>query len=126
MALATIPDVEAVLLRELRESEYPYVARLLDMAGAMVMVYGRFVSEPSPVPADITYVVAEMVARVLRNPEGFTSEMLGPYQYQRSAASLSLTDDLKALLGRYGSNGMVVVEMTSISDDLLSYETPWT
>jgi hypothetical protein len=114
MALAAQENVEALLLRKLTEQELPHVRTLLDMASSVVMRYARLAEEPSPLPSDLVFVTAEMVARLLRNPEGFTSEMLGPYQYQRPSNSFTLTPDLLSILGRYGSGGMVVLSTTSV------------
>lgn len=125
MALATTADVEALLLRRLTEEELPYVSRLLGMAGQMVITHARLTNTTPPIPPDITYVVSEMVARVLRNPDGFTSEMLGPYQYQRPSTSLALTDDLRAMLSRYGGNGMVVLQLSSVADDVNAADGTW-
>lgn len=68
MALATKPDVEARLGRELTEAEAgtadARVDALLDDASAVVIGYCGTDFEPSPYPSAVVGVVAKMVARV--------------------------------------------------------------
>lgn len=75
---------------------------------------------------DIRFVVAAMVVRVLRNPEGKQAETAGDYSYQLSAGARSgqmyLTADERALLG--GRRG---AQSLKLDDDALEYplKRPW-
>ena len=89
MAYATPVDVEARLGRPLDESETQVVsARLND---AELIIRSRIpdldekVLDGTVTEAAIVMVEAEMVLRLVRNPEGYTAETDGNYSYQISA-----------------------------------------
>ena len=75
---------------------------------------------------DIRFVVAAMVVRVLRNPEGKQAETAGDYSYQLSSGARSgqmyLTADERALLG--GRRG---AQSLKLDDDALErpLKRPW-
>lgn len=124
MALAETTDVEALLLRSLTDTEMPFVSRLLGMAGHMVMRHLGLTAEPATIPQDLAYVTAELVARLMRNPDGLTSETLGPYNYQRPSVQFTITPDLAGVLSRYaGTNGMGMIRLTTACEDMKV--TPW-
>lgn len=57
--------------------------------------------------ARLVGVVVDVVARKLRNPDGFRSERIDDYYYDRGnqSADLTLTDGEWAELGAFGSGG---------------------
>lgn len=97
--------VEAWLLRPLSEVETQYVDRLLERA--LRLITGALTRSGVGIddvdPAALIDVQASMVARVLRNPDGFRSESDGQYSYQLDSASasgrLEVTDSDLELLG---------------------------
>lgn len=54
-----------------------------------------------PVPDDVVFVVASMVARQITNPQGYSSETLGDYSFTGASGGLTISADDKALLGPY-------------------------
>jgi hypothetical protein len=71
--------------------------------------------------ANLRYVVAAMVVRVLRNPEGKRSETAGDYSYELASGTSgesgwSLTAAERRLLGVGGRAGSI-----PLSDDALEY-----
>lgn len=89
MAYATPADVEARLGRELDEAETLVVQTRLDDAELILKsripdldqkIVEGVISEDA-----VVMVESEMVLRLVRNPEGYTSETDGNYSYQISA-----------------------------------------
>lgn len=66
--------------------------QMLDMAVALC---GAIVS---PVPQEALAVVLTSAGRAYSNPQGITSEMVGPYQASRPSAGVYLTKSERAAL----------------------------
>ncbi|BBC53821.1 putative portal protein [Mycobacterium phage PP] len=107
MAIATPTDVENRWVRELSEEETTLVSTRLDDAERMLKrrvgdLQAKITSGDLD-EADVKQVEAEMVLRLLRNPEGFTSETDGQYTYmlhqQLASGKLEVTDDEWEALG---------------------------
>lgn len=102
---AVSANVQAVLLRPFTTNETIYVDALL--ARARRMIERAAISHGTTIDAldagAVIDVQADMVARVLRNPEGVRTESDGQYSYQldsRAASGrLELTDEDMATLG---------------------------
>lgn len=102
---AVSANVQAVLLRPFTTNETAYVDALL--ARARRMIERAAISCGTTIDAldagAVIDVQADMVARVLRNPEGVRTESDGQYSYQldsRAASGrLELTDEDMATLG---------------------------
>ncbi len=118
---ATVEDVELAWNQPVTDESY--VDYLIDKAE-------RLVRDSVPTLADritaekittetVGDVVVDMVVRLLRNPEGLSSESAGDYSYQRNAATgegrITLRPDEKArLLGNPGQ-----VSSIPVGDDAL-------
>jgi hypothetical protein len=113
--LAVVADVQVLPgIGDLNEDDATTAARLLRTASNLVRTRFRDIdarvaafATPAPgvTPIDpdiVTDVVANMVARVLRNPEGVKAEAIGPtsttYYSNVSAGYLFLTSDEAAML----------------------------
>ncbi|MBU8820978.1 phage Gp19/Gp15/Gp42 family protein [Mycolicibacterium goodii] len=86
MAYATADDVAALLARELDTAEQALVERRLDQVERMILrripdladrIHAGDLDE-----ADVVDVEAEVVLRLVRNPDGLYSETDGTYSYQ--------------------------------------------
>ncbi|AJD82437.1 head-to-tail adaptor [Mycobacterium phage Sheen] len=107
MAIATPQDVENRWVRELSEEETTLVNTRLEDAERMIR--RRIKDLDAKITAgdidadDVKMVEAEMVLRLLRNPEGFAQETDGNYTYmlnQRIASGkLEVLDDEWEALG---------------------------
>ncbi|AEJ92011.1 head-tail adaptor Ad1 [Mycobacterium phage Pistachio] len=107
MAIATAQDVENRWVRELSEEETTLVNTRL--ADAERMIRRRIKDLDDKIAAgdidaeDVKQVEADMVLRLLRNPEGFTQETDGNYTYmlhqQLASGKLEITDDEWEALG---------------------------
>lgn len=107
MALAQVDDVAARLGREMEPAERDLTETLLD--DAELILRGRVPELPERAGADKNYrdlvvmVEANMVARVLRNPDGFRQESEGGYSYtvdtRAAAGFLTVLADEWKLLG---------------------------
>jgi hypothetical protein len=102
-SFATIEDVE-FLWRPLAQEEVGAASVLLARVSALVRtripdIDTRIAGDPN-FGVLATGVVVDAVLRVLRNPEGYTSEQIGAYAYSRAAGAsgLYLTDLEWALL----------------------------
>lgn len=86
MAYATAEDVQAVLGRTLTPEETALVERRLAQVERMLL--RRIPDLDDQIAAgdldedDVTDIEAESVLRLVRNPEGYTSESDGTYSYQ--------------------------------------------
>lgn len=123
MALATPQDVEAVLGRPLTSPEQGKVGGQLEAASDLVVGYLHPCPIPSPTPAAISRVVAEMVAALILRPttplpEGATTLGAGVYNLGLAEGATTsgpwLTEKLKVRLRPYRcGNGMVSVPLVS-------------
>lgn len=86
--LATFLDVEDRLLRPLTDSETTAAVVLLEQASALVRLRLPSIDERVALDDSLQVVtrgvVAEAVARVLRNPDGKVQESIDDYSYRRS------------------------------------------
>lgn len=113
MALAEISDVETSMMRELTPSEAPHVGALLDRAEGRIRTRIPDIDDrvsadaagdkPGGLRATVIEITAESVARVLRNPGGYTQELEGNYQYSMNfrvaSGLLDILDEEWARLG---------------------------
>lgn len=119
MALATPADVAARLGRELAPEEITQVAVLLDdtelLLRARIPDLLEKVESGEIDRAVVVMIEANMVMRVLRNPQGFTQETDGNYSYTVSekvaSGLLDVTDVEWALLGVTG--GLFLIAPTT-------------
>lgn len=119
MALATTESVAALLGLETLESQQERLASaLLGLAESRLVARlpGLLTrADTDPAYADLVVgVEAEAVARVLRNPEGFRSEGVGPWNYtidtRAAAGFLTILDDEWADLGWQRAAGAFTIE----------------
>jgi hypothetical protein len=86
MAFATVEDVEVRLMRTLDESEAKYCLVLLDEAqrrlNARIPSLTLEAVESEAYRDQVVAVTAQMVVRVLRNPDGVIQQNLGETGYQ--------------------------------------------
>ncbi|AOT25471.1 head-tail adaptor Ad1 [Mycobacterium phage BabyRay] len=107
MAIATAQDVENRWVRELSEEETTLVNTRLADAERMIRRRIKDLDDKITAgdidPEDVKQVEADMVLRLLRNPEGFTQETDGNYTYmlhqQLASGRLEVTDDEWETLG---------------------------
>ncbi|AHY27080.1 head-to-tail adaptor [Mycobacterium phage Phantastic] len=107
MAIATATDVENRWVRELSEEETTLVNTRLEDAERMIKRrikdLDAKIANGDIDPEDVKQVEADMVLRLLRNPEGFTQETDGNYTYmlhqQLASGKLEVTDDEWETLG---------------------------
>jgi hypothetical protein len=107
MAYATVQDVEVRLGRELSPEEEQLVqVRLEDvenMIRARIPNLDQLIADGDLDEDLVVMIEAEAVLRVIRNPEGYTSEVDGNYSYQISqrvsSGRLEIFDSEWALLG---------------------------
>lgn len=112
-ALATTDDVQVSLLRELTEAETTVTPKLLEWAQnrlqARIKDLRTRAEADTAFRANVVTVEAEMVARVLRNPEGMVSEADGVVSYRIdldvATGRLRVLDEDWELLGVGGAFG---------------------
>lgn len=115
MAYADASDIEQRLGRVLDESEQQIVETRLDDAEELIFFripdLAQKIADGKIRERLVVMVEAEAVMRLIKNPEGFTSETDGNYTYQISArvasGRLTIEDDEWKLLGVRSSVGMV-------------------
>lgn len=126
--LASIPDLEARLGRNIVPSELPRAIAVLEDATELVRgevgytvwadsVTGETVV--SLVPGSVRAVVLRAAERAMRNPGGFASESNGDYSYQRTGVQpgVYLTDgELKILRRAVGRRGLWTQPVTRGDD----------
>lgn len=120
MSLATPSDVAIRLGRELTETETGQIVALLSDAETVLTLKIPDLlekAEDDPLFYDLVVMVeTRMLARVLRNPEGYTQESDGNYSYsidsRVGSGVLSVFSDEWALLGL--QTGAFIIE-TSLS-----------
>lgn len=115
LPLATVADLEARLGREFDESELARANALLDDASALARdVAGKTWIDPEteellPVPGSIRWAVLRAAERAVRNPDGFSSETVGDYSYQRTGVQpgVYLTEgEEKSIRKALGKSGL--------------------
>jgi hypothetical protein len=111
MSIAQPSDVQSRLGRELTPEDTILVTVRLNDAERML---SRFANLPAKDQEDVKQVEAEMVLRLVRNPEGYASERDGTYGYTFNQAmasgELELTARDLAILGVVKGTGFVVLE----------------
>jgi hypothetical protein len=116
MTLATAPDVATSLLRLLTATEDMYVPALLDRAEAHLLAsipeLLEWAADDETYRETAVSTEADMVARVLRNPDGLVSERGDLYSYRLDLAVASghllPTHDELARLRRRGPVGSIL------------------
>lgn len=96
----TVMDVEHEWNRTVTDADSAHVVRQIDKAERMVIraipgLAARITAGTTTI-ADVRFVVASMVVRVLRNPDGKQAETAGDYSYQLSTAATRSTMYLSA------------------------------
>lgn len=120
-------DVRAVELewnRQVSEDALAHVNWLIDKAESVLVTIPGLsarITAGTVTAANLRYVVAAMVVRVLRNPEGKRSETAGDYSYELASGSsgesgMFLTAAERRLLGVGGRAGSL-----QLVDDALEY-----
>jgi hypothetical protein len=120
-------DVRAVELewnQQVSGGALPHVNWLIDKAEAVLTTVPGLaarITAGTVTPANLRFVVAAMVVRVLRNPEGKRSETAGDYSYELASGSsgesgMFLTAAERRLLGVGGRAGSI-----QLVDDALEY-----
>lgn len=120
-------DVRAVELewnRQVSGDALAHVNWLIDKAESVLVTIPGLsarITAGTVTAANLRYVVAAMVVRVLRNPEGKRSETAGDYSYELASgssgeSSWSLTAAERRLLGVGGRAGSL-----QLVDDALEY-----
>ncbi len=108
MAAASVEDVQRRFVRPLEDQERVVVAQRLDDAEELIRAR---VDPASVAPAVLAMVEAEMVLRLIRNPDGYSQETDGNYSYSVSAlvasGRLEVLPDEWRLLGVRTGVGMV-------------------
>lgn len=120
----TVMDVEFEWNRVVPDGDAAHVVRQIDKAERMVTRavpdLAARITAGSTTVADVKYVVASMVTRVLRNPDGKQAETAGDYSYQLSTAAtrstMYLAADEKAIL-----RGPALPTSLQLDDDALRY-----
>ena len=120
--------VSALLLRALTTAEAGFLPALWDMAWTRAVASAPCLAAGTdPAPDIVVDVIAGIVARVFRNPEGFRSETDGDYSYTLLGGDptrLDPTDDEIDLMCP-GSQVFSVVPMPlSMPPDTTSTGTP--
>ncbi len=125
-------DVEAALLRPLTDAESTYIAALIDQAEGLLRaripdidarIAARGTGDPKAIdPAVVAAVLAQVIARFLRSPDGAisVSQTAGPYSTTRSLQAnaspglLTITDaDIAAILPATASIGARTIQARS-------------
>lgn len=99
--LADIPALEARLGYTLTADELTMAEAALEDASAVVRLYGLPWPDPETAPDIAVQVTIAAALRVVRNPEGYSYEMEGGYQYKRQTGTplgVDLTAGEKAML----------------------------
>ena len=120
-------DVRAVELewsRKVSGDALEHVNWLIDKAEAVLLTVPGLaarITAGTTTTAQLRYVVAAMVVRTLRNPEGKRSETAGDYSYELASGSsgesgMTLTVAERRLLGVGGRAGSI-----PLVDDALEY-----
>jgi len=101
-ALASVHDLIDRLGREVDDAERARAEAALEDASALVREEARQ-EWPTGAPAAVQAVVLTAALRVMRNPEGYNSETIGPYSYRRRDSDLDvyLSEAEKAIVRRY-------------------------
>lgn len=107
-ALADMFALEVRLGRDLEGAEAARAQAALDDASALVREEARrdwldADGNPNP-PSAVLTVVLTAALRVVRNPDGYTSEAEGDYSYRRSedtGLGVYLTEEEKTIVRRY-------------------------
>lgn len=119
VAYATVVDV-AELYGPLTSAEDTTATRLLNFASALVRRQvpdlDARIAAGTIEPIVVSTVVAQMVIRVLRNPEGYKSENSADYGYEldasRAAGQVYIAPDELALLAAAPSRVVSFIRMT--------------
>lgn len=101
-ALASVDDLVDRLGREVDDAERARAEAALEDASALVREEARRDWTEGAPPA-VQAVVLTAALRVMRNPDGITSETIGPYSYKRrdQDADVYLSEAEKAIVRRY-------------------------
>jgi hypothetical protein len=121
---AVVADVELEWNRDVPAEAEPHVNWLIDKAEAVLDTIPGLaarITAGTTTASQLKYVVAAMVVRVLRNPEGKRSETAGDYSYELATgpsgeSGMSLTAAERRLLGVSGRAGSI-----PLMDDALEY-----
>lgn len=127
--LATIPELEARLGRNIVPSEIDRATATIEDASALVreeVGYTVWIDTDTGatnyalVPASVRAVVLRSAERAMRNPGGFSSESSGDYSYQRTGTQqpgVFLTDgELRILRRAVGRTGLWTQPVTRGDD----------
>lgn len=116
--LASVDDLEVLMKRTFSGPDLDQAEMVLGAVSAWARsVSGRVWPDQAGVPSDVKFVVLAAARRSLRNPDGVTSESMGPFSksYDKPPAEFFSRAEL-AILKKYrqsGSrNGLVTIGFT--------------
>ena len=128
---ATVTDIES-RWRPLSEGEQTIAQALLDDAWAIILSHIPDASDqlgaepPTLDSALVRVVVARMVLRVMRNPDGKLSEQIDDYKFtrdeSRAGGDLYISDDEMAMLTPASATGAFSIRPSYVPDDLASMQ----
>lgn len=133
MAYAEVSDVQARLGRPLTDDEEAQAVTLLADVEMELLVripdlHDQVADEKIP-EANVIRVEASVVARLLRNPEGYTSETDGNYTYQLNyrltTGELSISQKEWSLLGVNSGIFLINPKVKTPFESLDGSEYPW-
>lgn len=117
MAYATADDVVALWAKEPEPEVMAMIERRLEQVERMIRRripnLDALVAASETFEADLIDIEADVVLRLVRNPEGYLSETDGTYTYQLQAdlsgGRLQILDDEWTILGVYRLSRMSVI-----------------
>lgn len=115
--LASVDDLEVLMQRTFSGSDFDQAEMIISSVSAWARaVSGQSWPEITGVPSDVKYVVLAATRRVLRNPDGVTSESMGPFSktYDKPPANFFTPAEL-SILKRYrpkANSGLFTVGFT--------------
>lgn len=116
--LATVDALSMRLGEALTGADETMAEAALTDASALVRHYGLPWPDPATAPTVAVNVTLAAAERRMRNPEGYRSEMLGSYQYQRPASTptgVALTpEEIRMLQSMAGLSGIHSVPLESL------------
>jgi len=125
-ALASVADLTDRLGREVDDAERARAEAALEDASALVREEARQ-DFTTGAPAAVEAVVLTAALRVMRNPEGITSETIGPYSYKRrdQDADVYLSEAEKAIVRRYRQASRSLWTLATTREEGIGDDTIW-
>ena len=101
MALLELTDFEA-RYGSVPAEDQDKVEAILEDASALILAVAKTDWDEETVPASVIPVVVSVARRLYENPDGYSMEMVGEYQWQRpqAAAATFMTDEEMEIIRR--------------------------